>query len=170
MILSAFFMVYVGCICHAMWTDAARMKISNWVSITLFGSFAAFAIIHFQINTIVMHISVASAVFLVGFVCYVFHGMGGGDVKFLTTTSVWMGPGKVLQFLFDVAILGGLLALVALLVHHVIAPRLCNPKSQLVRTIMQRSRSGRIPYGIPIGCAALTTCTAALPCLVSSVG
>ena len=98
------------------------------------------------------------------------HCMGGGDVKFLTATSVWMGPAMVLPFLFDVAVLGGLLALFTLMVRHFISPRFPTSKSQIVRTIVQRSITGQIPYGIPIGCAALATCTGILPCLVDPTG
>lgn len=170
MTVSAFFIIYIGRIGHAMWSDATSMRISNWVSIILLASFALFASLHLQLNTALMHVAVASAVFLVGFSCYVMHWMGGGDVKLLAATSVWMGPGVVLPFLFDVAVFGGLLAICALAVRHVAASRLLKPRSQLARTIVQRSTAGQIPYGVPIGCAALATCTAALPCLVSSAG
>jgi prepilin peptidase CpaA len=39
--------------------------------------------------------------------------MGGGDVKLMAATSVWLGPGRLLAFVLLTAVVGGLVGLAA---------------------------------------------------------
>ncbi len=57
------------------------------------------------------HIGAAVAVLLVGAIAYSFGWFGAGDVKLLTAVSFWMGFRDMPQFLFYVAIAGGVFAI-----------------------------------------------------------
>lgn len=73
--------------------------------------------------------------------------MGGGDAKLLTATALWFGLNQSLAFLMtDVAMIGGLITLLILLVRAqsdtILAIGLPVPNSILL--------AKKIPYGIAI--------------------
>jgi len=156
MLVAIFIAIYIGCIGHAAWTDATRMKISNSVSIILVIAFLLFAAIHLPLTPAITHIGVASAIFAVTFGCYALRLMGGGDVKLLSALAMWIGPGQILPYLTAVALLGGLLAVFVLIARRVIPePEHTNSKS-ITKYIATWATSGRVPYALPIGGAALS--------------
>ncbi|MEZ5932170.1 MAG: prepilin peptidase [Alphaproteobacteria bacterium] len=57
---------------------------------------------------------VASLVFVIGFACFAFQLMGGGDVKLLAALSLWAGIDHLALFLISTSLAGGVLALVML--------------------------------------------------------
>jgi prepilin peptidase CpaA len=60
------------------------------------------------------HLAVGGAALVVGFALFSFGAMGGGDVKLLAATALWMGPGLILPHLVLMALLGLGLMLVLL--------------------------------------------------------
>ena len=146
--------LYVGCISYAMWTDATRMIIPNEISIILALSFFLFAFLNLELIPTTFHIGVASVVFAITFSCYLMHWMGGGDVKLLSASSIWMGPDHILTFITHVALLGGLLALGAIVLRHAATSSIVGRYPSLSHRL-QQSVSRHIPYAVPIGCAAL---------------
>ena len=162
-----FVIIYICCVCHAMWTDAFEMTISNWVSIILLSSFGLFAALNLGFQPTIIHVSIGCAVFAVTFSCYAMRWMGGGDVKFLSALSAWMGPQQILPFLTDVALLGGLLALGTLVVQRYVDRWAWTHRFSIIRDVAYRTKSGKIPYAVPIGCAALISCNAVFPILTS---
>lgn len=61
---------------------------------------------------------VASAVFALGFVCFAFQLMGGGDVKLMAGLALWSGLDHIMLFLVTTSLAGGLLSIVMLLVRR----------------------------------------------------
>ncbi|MGI9388806.1 MAG: hypothetical protein ACR2O1_02015, partial [Boseongicola sp.] len=70
MLVVTFMIIYIGCIGHAVWTDVARMKISNSVSIILCLAFLIFAVVYIPLPSTAVHVGVATAVFAVTFCCF----------------------------------------------------------------------------------------------------
>jgi prepilin peptidase CpaA len=87
--------------------------------------------------------------FLITFALFSVNAFGGGDAKLLTVLMLWTGWSMTsLQFLFLMAMLGGGVALVLLLLRAFLKRR----SAYLPRLLQQ---GAPIPYGIPIALAFL---------------
>jgi prepilin peptidase CpaA len=106
-IVPMFCVLYVLCI----WSDVTSLLIPNWISILLVAGFIPFAVMRMEPTGLLHHFAVAFAVFSVSVVFFILGWMGGGDVKFLTATSLWMGADDIVAFLFKIALIGGAVAL-----------------------------------------------------------
>jgi prepilin peptidase CpaA len=74
---------------------------------------------------------------IVGLVLWKMGSMGAGDVKLASACLLWL-PGRVIEFLFLMAIFGGVLAIV-----YIVAGR------------VKKKKFDQIPYGVPLAVAAL---------------
>ncbi|MGI9421821.1 MAG: hypothetical protein ACR2PA_01350, partial [Hyphomicrobiaceae bacterium] len=82
--------------------------------------------------------------------------MGGGDVKFMSATSLWMGPALILPFLFHVALIGALVAILILLIRkYADLWRGVAARAVILERIIDLGDARKVPYGVPIGAAAL---------------
>lgn len=61
---------------------------------------------------------VASSVFALGFACFAFQLMGGGDVKLLAGLALWAGIEHIALFLTVTSLAGGLLSLAILMLRR----------------------------------------------------
>ncbi|MGI9479465.1 MAG: A24 family peptidase [Hyphomicrobiaceae bacterium] len=155
MIVFVFIGIYIGCIGHALWTDATRMKISNSVSILLIAAFLLFAAFYLPTRLALTHIAVSAAIFVVMFCCFALRLTGGGDVKLLSAISMWIGPTHILPFLMAVALLGGLLAAFVLCMKRIkLHPDQSN-RGRVMQHIRTWTETERVPYALAIGTAAL---------------
>ena len=151
-----YLVLYVLCICYAMWTDLTRLLIPNLVSIVLLALFVPFAVFSFEPMLILQHVGVALAVFVVTVTFYALGWMGAGDVKFMTAASVWMGPSLILNFIVHMGLLGAIFAVFILLTRKYadlwrgVAVRV--PPLEYIIALADKRR---VPYGVPIGGAAL---------------
>ena len=148
--------LYVLCICYAMWTDATSLTIPNVVSIVLVALFLPFSYMTMDIDAFLGHGGIAAVVFAIALIFYAFGWMGGGDVKFMSAASLWVGPGLILQFLFNLALIGALVAILILLTRkYADLWRGVAAKMNVIAFIIELADARKVPYGIPIGCAAL---------------
>ena len=83
--------------------------------------------------------------------------MGGGDVKLISASALWMGPQHILPFLTMVALLGGLIAVcliaVRLVVRRALPQHVPSPPSRILKLTLKWATSGHLPYAVPIGIA-----------------
>lgn len=88
---------------------------------------------------VVLQLAIVSVIFLIFAGCFAIGAMGGGDVKLIAALSLWLPFVPLVRMLFVMAILGGLLTLVTLVLHRI------------------RNRGGHpeIPYGVAISLAGL---------------
>ncbi len=168
MITYVFIIIYIACISYAMWTDATRMIIPNEVSIILTISFGLFAVQNLQLVPAAIHIGIALVVFAITFGCFVMHWMGGGDVKLLSALSAWMGPEHIMPFLANVALFGGLLALIIIILRRAAETSVISSRYPTLCQRLIQTSSRHIPYAIPIGCAALISGGGLFPALSAS--
>ncbi|MBX4959003.1 peptidase [Rhizobium lentis] len=148
MIAAAVFVILPLCLAMAAFSDLFTMTIPNRVSVILIVSFLALAPFSgLGLQAIGMHLAAAAIVLTVCFGLFAFNVMGGGDAKLLTATALWFGLNQSLLILMtDVAIVGGFLTLLILLVRTqsniILAIGLPLPNSVLI--------AKKIPYGIAI--------------------
>lgn len=100
-------------------------------------------------------IAIAVGMFLLGFVIFSLKLMGGGDVKLLAASSLYVGKEAFLYFVIGVALWGGALAL-GLLVAREIVPYIYMKLGKKADTIPQVFTAGQpAPYGLAIAVSFL---------------
>ena len=145
--------VLIIALIFAVITDVARYEIPNTLPIVITVAFLAAAIGEdADIRTIVFHLA-AGMIVLIAFGVLFWKGwMGGGDVKLIAASAVWAGGNFLLQYLVVLALFGGVLALVVVLLRLVAgdAARINRPWVQRLLT-----RRQGVPYGVAISATGL---------------
>ncbi len=154
--LTLFQAVYIFCICYAIITDFTKLTIPNWVPLVLIAAFVPFALLFLDASSMPRNLLIAGAIFALGVVFFALGWIGGGDVKLLTATTLWIGAEAAPQFVIIMAVLGGALAAALFTINHY-SDQLSAlmPRNWLVRRLLELAQSGRCPYGVAIGIAAL---------------
>jgi prepilin peptidase CpaA len=102
----------------------------------------------------------AGVVFALGFAFFAAGWVGGGDVKLMTATMLWVGSEDASGFVVAMAILGGGLALLLLAIKkYPDVYRAWAPRSWLIGRLVELAETGRCPYGVAIGIAGLIPTT-----------
>lgn len=92
---------------------------------------------------------IAAGVFVVGFLLFTIGVMGGGDIKLLTATALWAGKGSAIELFIGVSLLGGVLAIVLLLVRYAIQYALAKrEKKPILARVLTIGEP--VPYGVAI--------------------
>ena len=133
--------ILAAALVHAAWGDLRCRIIPNWLNLAI----AAGAPIWWWANgwalwpDIIVQIGIAFAIFMIFAACFAIGAMGGGDVKLITALSLWLPLTPLVQMLFIMAILGGIVTLATIGFHR----------------IRKRSDTPEIPYGVAISLAGL---------------
>ena len=145
---------YVFCVSYAIVSDIRYMKIPNWVSGILAIGFLLYCALLWPNIEILAHLEVTLVVFLLSFLFYYFNWLGGGDVKFITALSLWVGPVHIFAFVMLMSVVGSLLALLILSLRWFLD--VYSGVGDLVPGMMRRWAKERVcPYGFAIGIAGL---------------
>ena len=151
-VLTMVVLVFPVMVAWAAITDFMTMTIANRVSIGL----AAAGLVGLALTApswavVGAHLGAAGLVFALGFACFAFGWMGGGDVKFATAVALWLGWEHLLDYAVTFSVYGGLLTLLVLFSDRVLDPLPALKVGFLAR--FQEHR--RVPYGIALSAAAL---------------
>jgi len=139
---------------YAVVSDSRHLIIPNWTCIVVAVAFLPAALLGGMAPlAITIHYGVGLGVILAGIVLFAKGIMGGGDLKLLAAASIWTGWNSLLDFLFLVAMLGGVLALVIFAAHRLRGRFGVLGRIKWIGAGDVKSQS--IPYGIAIGLAAL---------------
>ncbi len=151
-VLTGLVLVFPVLVVWAAITDFMTMTIANRVSIGLAAAgLVALAVSAPPLAVVGAHLGAAALVFAVGFACFAFGWMGGGDVKFAAAVALWLGWGHLLDYAMTFTVYGGLLTLLVLFSDRVLDPLPALKVGFLAR--FQENR--RVPYGIALSAAAL---------------
>ncbi|MGA7326489.1 MAG: prepilin peptidase [Rhodomicrobium sp.] len=125
--------------------DLITRSIPNSVALLLAASFFAFAgSAGISAPQLVTHMICGCTVLAAGFALFYFSLIGGGDAKLLASASCWFGFENIVPFLAAVALAGGVLALICLILHQL--------RAQLG---LEFEPSPAIPYGAAIAAGGL---------------
>lgn len=148
LLIFPFSLIYAGI------SDALSLTIPNKVSMALIVGFILLVPFSgLSLADIGGHVLVGFLILLVGFVLFAIGGIGGGDVKLLAASGLWLGPEHVFGFLTLVAILGGILSLICLKLRGTPLPSYLAGQRWLVNLQVGDTA---VPYGIAIGIAGLS--------------
>jgi prepilin peptidase CpaA len=132
-------------------SDAVRMRIPNALILYLLTGFAlTVALSHPGWIDLAAHVAVGLAILGGALILFARGWMGGGDVKLLAVTGLWLGPAAMPALLLLTALAGGLLTLVMIVARALGAHRLAGGRIAALRDPMDR-----VPYGIAIAAAAI---------------
>ncbi len=131
--------------------DAVRLRISNLiVLLVLVGAIVA-AVVAGPELAIWKNLVVFLVLLAVGTPMFAAGKLGGGDVKLLAAVGLWFDFVGALWMILAVALAGGLLALVVLIL------RSFGWSEEIRRRVVLLRPGGGIPYGVAIAAGALIT-------------
>lgn len=144
---------------YAALRDIATRRIPNWVSalVALLG-----AALRIGDGQLALSLAAASAVFALMYLLWLRGWTGGGDVKLLAAAALLVPPGAVLNLLAAVALAGGALSALYLLLIRVRLPAMqAASRGALHRALRAESwrirRRGPLPYACAISAGGLIT-------------
>jgi prepilin peptidase CpaA len=139
--------------------DIAFRTIPNWVPVLLAADGVLLRLLDQRLPA---GLACGLVVFALAAFCWWRGWLGGGDVKLLGATAILITPGLLPGYVATVALAGGVLALLYLLLEQVApTPRPRHPASLLSRVLVVECRRihrrSSLPYATAIGAAALLT-------------
>lgn len=155
-------LVFCAAVIYAAISDLTTFTIPNWISGALVIGFGAYALLRWNGIPLTMHVILGAATFLICIVFWKLGWLGGGDVKFLGATALWMGPQNIVPFMLVLAVAG---AAFAFLLMWVRKWNLSIQASQLpaaIKNLIAKAENQACPYGFPTAIAALAMVPAIL--------
>ena len=132
-------------------SDMLRMRISNGLILyMLMGVTITCAVSQPTWAVLAAHVAVGLAILGGGLVLFDRGWMGGGDVKLLAVTGLWLGPAATPALLILTALAGGVLTLAMIVARALGAHGLAGGRIAALSDPMDR-----VPYGIAIAAAAI---------------
>lgn len=146
-------LLFPGAMAFVAASDLFTMRISNAVTLLLIAAFAALSpFAGFDLGLAGHHLAAGATVLAVGFACFSFGWMGGGDAKIAAATALWFGWIHTLEYLLIAALLGGVLTLALVFFRHIPLPASVAGISWVQRLY---NASNGVPYGIALAASAL---------------
>jgi prepilin peptidase CpaA len=128
--------------------DMASFTIPNFLTMTLGGAFAIFAIAAgLAPAAIGWHLLAGLLGLVIGFALFAFGHIGGGDAKLFAAVALWIGLKNILPYALLSSVLGGVLALGLLMLRQWPLPAFLVRQAWIAK--LHDKRSG-IPYGVAL--------------------
>jgi prepilin peptidase CpaA len=147
---------------YAAIADLTTFTIPNWVSGILVLGFAAYAALRWNDIPLTMHIVLGAATFIMCIVFWKLRWLGGGDVKFLGATALWMGPQHIGSFMLVLAVTGAAFAFALMWARKWNLSIQASQLPAAVKNLIARAENHACPYGFPTAIAAIAMVPAIL--------
>jgi prepilin peptidase CpaA len=156
--------VFIALLLVAALYDLWRFRIPNLVTAGLAALFLVAALPSALEVAWLGHLGAGALMLLLGAAAFRFRVVGGGDVKLLAATSLWLGFGLLPHHVLLTAVLGLGLALVLLVLRRVLMPVMVAGAPRGEAWLPRGLQDGQpIPYGIAIAASALVLAGALPP-------
>jgi prepilin peptidase CpaA len=150
MITSLLCLAFPLLLIYAAWHDVSTMTIPNWVSIGLGIAFLPAALAAgLSWDQIGWHLVFGAGVLLVCAALFYLNVFGGGDAKVIAAASLWTGLSASAPFIMGMAIAGGALAAVLIVLRRM---KLSSTKPWLNRLMSPEEGA---PYAVAIAAGGL---------------
>jgi prepilin peptidase CpaA len=150
MIASLLCLAFPLLLIYAAWHDVSTMWIPNWVSIALGAAFIPTAIAAgLPMGAIGMHLVIGAIVMLACVGLFFLNVFGGGDAKVIGAASLWIGLPAMTSFVFWMALAGGLLGILLLVLRKMNL----NPTREWSKRLLAPETGA--PYAVAIAVGAL---------------
>lgn len=139
-----------ACLLGVMVLDATRFTIPNWLNGLLLAAYPVFVAFTPEPVDWLGGLAAAGIMLVIGFLVFAFRVMGGGDAKLLMVAGLWFGPVQIMPFLMTMALLGGALAALLLLMRARL-PMVMAWLNKTPENLPRMFRHGEpVPYGLAI--------------------
>lgn len=154
MVIPSFFiMSYMACLLWSATHDVLSFKIPNKISIIISLLFLPTAfMVGMSLNDIGVHLLTGFCLLAVGMVLFGFKVLGGGDVKLIAASGLWLGLNGLLPFLIYMSFAGGVLAIIILLARQTLFLEAIK-KPQWLENLLDKKKG--VPYGVAIAAGAI---------------
>lgn len=148
--------VFLGLSAYAAFSDVARYRIANWISLAIIADFiviTAYAAAFGTLEPVMVmgSLGAGTVMLIAGFALFAAGIFGGGDAKLLAASAVWIGWSGMFRYVILVALIGGLLGLAVLGLRRVAPNRVPGDREWLNNL---RSGDHGMPYGVAIAAAS----------------
>ncbi len=144
--------VFVATMLVAMVWDIATYEIPDTLSLVLVAVGAVALLAGQGWGGFAGHALGALGAFAFGVLMFALGQWGGGDVKFMAASSLWLGWPVLIGYLFWVAIAGGVLGVAVLAFRRFRLPEAWAGRPWIAR--LHRAEQG-LPYGVALGIGGL---------------
>ena len=148
--------VFLGLSTYAAFCDVTRYRIANWIALAVLADFliiAAIAGLSGAVDpwVIVGRLGAGAVMLIAGFALFAAGLFGGGDAKLIAASALWFGWSSLFRYVVLVALMGGLLALLILVLRRFVP----GPAGSGLEWLNElRSGNHGIPYGVAIAAAS----------------
>lgn len=155
---SIFVVLGVGAV--AAHSDVKGMTIPNMYSLIIMGAFAvSFGVLWLggygqAFFPLLSHVLAFLIVFGLTAALFAFKLIGAGDSKLASVYALWMGVPGLIPFLFYMALVGGVLGLVAIILQKFKPVKSPKPDSWIAQV---QGGASKVPYGVAIVIGALAS-------------
>jgi prepilin peptidase CpaA len=152
-ILTILVLVAAALIILAAIYDVLTMTIPNWLTLTIAGLFVvAVPFLGFDPWPIAMHFAAGFLILAIGIGMFAAGWVGGGDVKLAAATSLWVGFGLMIEYLFIAAIFGGILTVFIIVMRRLPLPAAAQRIDWIERL---HNPANGVPYGVALAIGAV---------------
>ncbi len=150
MILSLFIAVFFALCLFAAIRDVETLTIPNWLNAWLAFLFVPACILAVPGWDVAgWHLMAGAIAFVISIILFMTGVFGGGDAKMIPGVMLWVGPQGTIDFIYGMAIAGGLLAVTVILMRRVV------PAHAAPGFAYQTLQAGKgVPYGVAIAAGA----------------
>lgn len=159
--LYIFFLIIVAIVGGmAAWSDFKGLQIPNWHSGAIICAFILCYLLMWVLGhasvfaPLTSHLLSCVIVFVITLFMFMAGGLGAADSKLGSAFALWTGLKGLMPFLFYMALIGGLLAVVALLLKRFKPVRSAHGGGWIARV---QAGESKVPYGIAIVGGALVS-------------
>lgn len=153
MVGASLFFIVLGFMVAASVSDVLRLKIPNVYSLIVIAAFGIAFLADPQLfGPLWQHLVAALVFFVITYILFHVGVMGGGDTKFGTALALWTGLHALMVYMVYLALMGGVLGVVALYIMKKKPARDPKPGSWVAK--LQEDKSV-VPYGVAISIGAL---------------
>ncbi|MFT3809934.1 MAG: prepilin peptidase [Micropepsaceae bacterium] len=135
-------------------TDIVSYRIPNWIPGALIVLFAIAApLAGMPLDLAGWHALVFVAALLFGMALFAFNVIGGGDAKFFAGAALWMGPAVIGKYLLAFAFVGGVFAVLILILRRVPLATASAARLPVLNQLLLPTAG--MPYGVALGIGGL---------------
>jgi prepilin peptidase CpaA len=147
------FVLFPAALAYAAASDLLTMTISNRLVLAVAALFIILApMTGMGWSEFGLHFAAGMAVLVLGFACFAFGWIGGGDAKLAAVIALFLGAENAVEFVALASILGGILTVSLLGFRRVVVPAFIIRHPWVQR--LHHPDTG-VPYGIALAAAAL---------------
>ncbi len=150
--------LYTLLLCIAAAFDSWKFIIPNAITVALIALFVITALLlpyDMGWRDWLSHLGAAGAVLAGGAVLFAFNKMGGGDVKLMTAVAFWAGFEYLADLMLYIALAGGVLAIVLIIVRRVLLGLMTAASLTKVAVPRMLLSGEPVPYGLAIAPSAI---------------